>query len=403
MELTPKQQTIELIKQANTILLLTHKNPDGDSLGSLLALASALKKLEKKPTAISLDTVPHFLQFLPHTDLLEKDISHSNDLILHLDVSKVQIKNLGYKQLLDDKKVAIVITPKAGRVEKSDVVFPETKPDYDLVIFIDTPDLGRLGSIADNFADIFYETPVINIDHHPGNDYFGKVNWVDLTATSTAEILVALLESLGRDENLLDPDIATCLLTGITTDTSSFQNANTTPKSFTVAAQLVAAGGRQQEIVRHIYKTKPLSTLKLWGQALSHIQVNSEHNYIYSTLSKEDFIKAGAAEHESSGVIDDLLKTADGSRFVMLASEKLGGLHVSIRALEKGIDLTQIAGLFGGGGHDLAAAFEVADGLIEKDLDSVLAKITDFLKKQKEQGAAVMTPEPEAVAAKELS
>lgn len=382
MELTPKQQTIELIKQAKNILLLTHKNPDGDSLGSLLALALALKKLEKNPTTISLDEVPQFLQFLPSTDLLQKEISFSNDLILHLDVSRVQIKNLGYKQLPEQKKVAIVVSPKAGRFGKEDITFPEHKPNYDLVIVLDTPDLARLGEIADKFADVFYEIPVINIDHHPGNDYFGKVNWIDLTATSTAEILVAMLESLGAGKSLLDPDIATALLTGITTDTASFQNANTTPKSFTVAAQLVAAGGRQQEIVRHIYKTKPLSTLRLWGQALSHIEENKEFGFVYSTLTKEDFATAGAEEHESSGVIDDLLKSADGSKFVMLLSEKRGGLHVSLRSIEKGTDLTQIANLFGGGGHDLAAAFEILSGSVKTHLDEVLTKITDYLRKQ---------------------
>lgn len=382
MELTPKQQTVELIKQADNILLLTHKNPDGDSLGSLLALVMSLKKLGKNAVAVSADSVPQFLSFLPSLDLIEKDVTWSKDLILHLDVSKTEIKNLGYKQLREEQKVAIVITPKEGRFEREDISFPDIKPNYDLVIVLDTPDLARLGEIADSLADLFYETPVINIDHHPGNDYYGKVNWIDLTATSTAEILVALLESLGAGTNLLDADIATCLLTGITTDTASFQNANTTPKAFTVAAQLVAAGGRQQEIVRHIYKTKPLSTLKLWGEALSHIQEDTEHGFVYSTLKKEDFVLAGAEEHESSGVIDDLLKSADGSRFVMLATEKRGGLHVSMRSLEKGMDLTQIAGLFGGGGHDLAAAFELPGGSIDKNLPDILAKTRDFLKKQ---------------------
>lgn len=381
MELTPKQQTIELVRQANNILLLTHKNPDGDSLGSILALAMAFKKLDKHPTAISIDPTPQFLQFLPGQDLLEKEINYSNDLIMHLDVSKVQIQNLGYKHLRDQQKVAIVISPKTGRFEKTDITFPETKANYDLVIVLDTPDLARLGSVADNFADLFYETPVVNIDHHPGNDYFGKVNWIDLTATSTAEILVALLESLGREKSLLDAEIATCLLTGITTDTSSFQNANTTPKSFTVAAQLVAAGARQQEIVRHIYKTKPLSTLKLWGQALSHIEENTEGGFVYSTLTREDFAMAGASEPESSGVIDDLLKSADGSKFVMLASEKRGGLHVSLRSIEKGTDLTLIANLFGGGGHDMAAAFEIPDGTVAKNMSGILEKIVTHLKK----------------------
>lgn len=381
MELTPKQQTVELIKQAQNILLLTHKNPDGDSLGSILALTATLKKLDKKATAVSLDAIPQFLAFLPHTDLIQNELNYSNDLVMHLDVSQVSLANIGYKKLKDEDKVAIIVSPKEGRFKPEDISYPELKPKYDLIIVLDTPDLQRLGPIAEQ-ADLFYETPVINIDHHPSNDYFGRVNWIDLTATSTAEVLVALLESLGQGTNLLDADIATCLLTGITTDTGSFQNANTTPKSFTVAAQLVAAGARQQEIVRHIYKTKPLSTLKLWGLALSHIQQNEKQRFIYSTLSLADFAESKAVEHESSGVIDDLLKSADGSRFVMLLTEKQGGLHVSMRSLEKEINLTALAEQFGGGGHDMAAAFEIKGGSIAKDLDSIMVKVNQYLEKQ---------------------
>jgi phosphoesterase RecJ-like protein len=253
MELTPKQQIIELLKAAQKILILSHINPDGDALGSMLALLLVLKKIGKDVTAVTAENMPENLQYLPAKDQLAPNFSGTKDFIIAINTSKVQVEKLSYKNLPDENKLNVVITPLSGSFKPEDVTFSFGAYKYDLIIVLDSPDLERLGPIYDANTELFYETPVVNIDHHAGNDYFGKVNWVDLTATSTAEILVALIESLAREKPLIDTDIATALLTGIIVDTGSFQNANTTPKSFTVAAQLVAAGAHQQEIIKWLF------------------------------------------------------------------------------------------------------------------------------------------------------
>ncbi|TSC66376.1 MAG: Uncharacterized protein CEO22_108 [Candidatus Berkelbacteria bacterium Gr01-1014_85] len=386
MELSAKQQSIEQLKQAQKILILTHKNPDGDSLGSLLALKKVLERLGKKVTAVVSDPIPASLTFLAELDRLETELRLNREFVLHLDLTKTQVANLGYRKIEDNQKLAIIITPKSGQFRAQDVSFPEPVADFDLVIVLDTPDLARLGNIGQNFRDLFYETPVINIDHHPSNDYFGQVNWVEITATSTAEILVGLIEALASPDHstkeLIDSQVATALLTGITTDTGSFQNANTTPKALTIAAQLVAAGAEQQQIIRQIYKTKPLSTLKLWGRALSRLRTDETHRYAYTYLGQADFSELKAETNQSSGLIDDLLKTAQGYRFVALITEKNGSLHVSLRALETGINLNALATACGGGGHDLAAAFEVKSGTLKDSLESTLSQINACLVNQ---------------------
>ena len=219
---------------------------------------------------------------------------------------------------------------------------------------------------------------MINLDHHAGNDFFGKINWVDLTATSSAEILVSLIESLAREKPLIDEDIATGLLTGIITDTGSFQNANTTPKSLTVAAQLVAAGGRQQEIIRHVFKTKPLTTLKLWGRILESVRLDSEGRFIWAKISRDDFQATGAQETETSGIIDELLKSAPNIDFVLLLAEKSGELDGSLRAVAPGVDVSLIAKLFGGGGHEAAAGFQLPGATIVTNEEEILAKIRGY-------------------------
>ncbi len=380
MELTPKQQTIELLRSAQRVLILSHVNPDGDALGSMIALSLVLKKLGKEVTAVTSEVLPENLRFLPGKENLSSNFSGTKDFIISVNTSKIKVDKLSYKNLPEENKLNVVITPINGSFRPEDVTFSQGAFKYDLIVVLDAPDLDRLGTIYDKNTDLFYETPVVNIDHHPGNDYFGKVNWVDLTATSTAEILVALVESLSREKPLLDVDVATALLTGIIVDTGSFQNANTTPKSFTVAAQLVAAGARQQEIIKWIFKTKTLSTLKLWGRVLENVHDEAQSKFIWSAIKRQDFADAGADDSASSGVLDELLKTAPNIDFAMLLSEKNDGLHGSFRAARAGVDVSAIARLFGGGGHEAAAAFNLAGESLETRGHEVIQKIRDWQK-----------------------
>lgn len=378
MELTPKQQTTEQIKSAERILVLTHQNPDGDALGSLLALYLVLKKIGKDVTAVVPEQYPQAFNFLPTLPTLPRKFTGTKDFVISIDTSKVKVDRLGYKHNSEENKLNIVITPLAGSFGEGDVTFSQGTFKYDLIIVLDSSDLERLGQFYDGQNALFYETPVINIDHHAGNDFFGKVNWVDLTSTSTAEVLVSLMESLAREKPLLDEDIATALLTGIITDTGSFQNANTTPKSLTVAAQLVAAGARQQEIIRHVFKTKPLTTLKLWGRVLESVQEDQEHRFIWAKVTKEDLAETGASEIETSGVIDELLKSAPNIDFALLLVERGTDLHGSLRSVGQGIDVSIIAKLFGGGGHEAAAAFQVAKATLAGNEEEVLGKIREY-------------------------
>ncbi|MEK7183928.1 MAG: DHH family phosphoesterase [Patescibacteria group bacterium] len=387
MEQTPKQQTVDLVRNAKRIVVFSHHGPDGDALGSSLALTLALRKLGKEVVVANSDPVPSTFQFLPAADQVVSELAANPEFVISVNTATIEVDKLGYKNVAEEQKLNIVIKTKRGAITPEMVTFSSTGASADLIFVLDTNDVDRLGSIYDRYTSLFYETPIINIDHHPGNDYFGKVNWIDLTATSTAEILVSLLESLsmlgkpadgGKTPSLIDADIATLLLTGITTDTGSFQNTNTTPKSFTVAAQLVAAGARQQEIVQHIYKTKSLSTLKLWGKILSSVQYDETHRFLWATVSGSDFGTFGASETETTGVIDELLKTAPNIDFALLLSEKQQNLHGSLRGVNKLVSVAQVAELFGGGGHEMAAAFRIANGsLIENEAD-VLEKIRTF-------------------------
>ena len=376
MELSPKQQLIEQIKKSERILITAHVRPDGDAIGSTTAIYQVLKKMGKNVTAVLLE-MPKTFSFLPGTGAVAKEIFGTRDFIISLDQKESRVAKVGYN--VENNRLNILITPESGKFRPENVSFGDGAFQFDLIIILDCPDFDQLGSLYENSPTLFLETPTINIDHHATNEYYGTINLVELAATSTCEVLVGIIEALGKE--YLDENVATCLLTGIITDTGSFQNANTTPKSFTVAAQLVAAGGRQQEIIKYVFKTKPLSTLKLWGRALDNLQAISELKLVWSGLSRDDFEESGAAEEEVSGVIDELLKTAEGAEVVVLLSERSGGLTTgSIRTI-KGIDAAAIASLFGGGGHPGAAGFK-----IKTDFDDakkqVIEKISNWQRKR---------------------
>lgn len=378
--MTPKQQVLEVLKSKKKILLLTHKNPDGDALGSLLALYLVLKKMGKEVVAVCNDAAPNYLQYLPSVSEISQNYAGSKDFVISLDTSTIKADKIMYKE--KENRLDIIVTPKEGHFDKSMLSSCDGCVQVEAIVVLDCPDLERIGSPYEKNPELFFNFPVVNIDHHPGNDQFGKINLVEMTSTSTSELLVGIIEALSGDIKLFDEDVSTALLTGIITDTNSFQNTNTTPKSLTVAAQLVAFGARQQEIVKHIYKTRPLSTLRLWGRALSGLRDEKNYRFVWTSLCKKDFVEVGAAENEAGGVIDELLKSTTGVEFVLLLSERNGDVHGSLRATTKSFDVAKIASLFGGGGHAQAAAFQIKGTSLLDSSDKIISRIKELQKKR---------------------
>jgi phosphoesterase RecJ-like protein len=386
MEPTPKQQAVDLIKRAQRILVVPGR-PDGDSIGSALACLMVLTKINKEVSVALLEPVSQQFRFLPRVTDIARDINGARDFIITLDNPAVETDKLSYN--FDDGKLNIVITPKRGRYQPENVTFQQGAFKYDLILTLDSPHLGMLGGIYDRYPTLFQGVPMINIDHHASNAHFGAVNLVDLAATSTAEILIGVIESLGAD--LIDGDVATALLTGIIADTGSFQNANTTPKSLTIAAQMVGLGARQQEIVRQLFKTKSLAMLKLWGQILSNIQFDTDHKLVWGTAGLDDLSSTGATEHDFSGLIDELMTSVPGADIVMLLSErKPKVISGSVRTV-KGVDAAAVCQMFGGGGHPGAAGFQILDVTLGEALPVVLEKLRAY--QGKRLGLPGVTPQ----------
>jgi phosphoesterase RecJ-like protein len=329
------------------------------------------------------EPVPEAFQFLPTTNVISGEFTAARDFIVTLDCKKAKLKTIHTR--LENDKVNIIVTAKSGQFSADDVSFNHGPSKYDLIITVDTGDLEQLGRFYEDNTELFTRLPLINIDHHASNGHFGKINYVDIMSSATTELLIPLIHDFEHEtgQKLMDEDIATLLLAGIITDTGSFQNANTTPRAFASSAQLIKYGARQQEIIQHVFKTKHLSTLRLWGRILSNIRVDKKHRLVWSTISKKDFQETGSREDETGGIIDELMSNAPGTEIVLLLKEKTGGIiSGSVRTTTASIDASEVAEMFGGGGHVQAAGFKIPGADIFEIEKMVIDKIRQYQQKR---------------------
>lgn len=370
------QKATEAIKHHENILVLPSSPVDGDSIGSALAVYSLLQSMGKNATVVLTSEIPDIYRFLPNIDSVQKTAKLYSDFMITIDLKDQRFENI--KHEIVDNKVNIIVTPENGTFSAEQVSFPEPKKYFDLLITVDCADLTQLGSFYKQNYAVFSDIPSINIDHHVSNKNFGSLNLVDTGVSSTTQLLFSWFKSMNAS---IDEDIATLLLAGIITDTGSFQNANTTPESFDAAAELIDLGGRQQEIIRHVYKTKQLNSLKLWGKILSKIQVNETYRYLWSSATQNDFQQTGTTSTDKGDIIDELMTNAQEADVILLLEEKPdGSLHGSLRSTSEDIDVSAIAQKYNGGGHTMAAGFTIPNATVDTHQNQILADIEQFQK-----------------------
>lgn len=306
---TQFEEAASLIKASRRILLVSHRRPDGDTLGAACGLHFGLKQMNKQTVLACIDDVPRRLQFIPGTEL--------------------------YVQEFDMSSFDLIIISDAGAHHMTG--FHEKYPDF-----------------------LSKRVPILNIDHHASNEGFGTVNIIDTHASSATMIVWKLLKFLSVSRT---KEIGLALLAGIYNDTGGFMHSNTTQETFEIASELAAAGISVTDIVKPMFKQSTTSQLKLWGYILEHMRRN-EKNVISSVVSTSDLKILGAHASETGGIID-LMNTVPDAEFTMLLAEDDGWVKGSMRTQRDDVNLSDIAGQFGGGGHKKASGFRI-HGRLEK-------------------------------------
>ncbi|MEK7203426.1 MAG: DHH family phosphoesterase [Patescibacteria group bacterium] len=317
--LTQEQQIFEQIKKARNILITFKKTWSGDSIASALAFFLFLKKLNKDVNIVSEKfNQDNLYSFLPAYAEIKNDLDNLRKFIISLNIANTKVNQIKYQQ--EENKLNFIISPKDGFFTSDDIESRSSGFKYDLIIVVDSPELESLGKIYDNDTEFFYQAPIINIDHKSTNESFGQINLIELTAVSTSEILFSLFESFSRD--LIDEDIATCLLLGIITETKSFKTPNITPRVLLAASQLISMGARREEIVNQLYRSRSLNVLKLWGRVLARLSSTLDNKLVWSTLSYSDFVKTNCEEKNLTDVIDELIINIPQAKVIVIIYEQ---------------------------------------------------------------------------------
>src|SRR3954452_10825237 len=311
--MTDLEATVAALRDHEKFLVVTHENPDGDALGSLLATTLALRQLGKDAEMVLLGdaSLPREYHFMQLDGLLREPPADAGERV-----------------------VVAVDCAKADRIG----------PDVTML------DLAPF---------------VVDIDHHHDNTRFGDVNLIAAAASSTGELLRDVFAELGVE---LTQEIAEALYVALVTDTGRFQYSNTTPKSLRLAAELVDAGADVHQVFQQVYESMEFAKLKLLARALERARVLEGGRIVVSYLLRTDFADVGAAEPYSEGIID-YLRAVDGAELAVLIREppRQDGptRRVSLRASIDELDVSAIARKSGGGGHRQAAGFSSEQSLDE--------------------------------------
>ena len=313
---TARAQAIAAIKDAGSVVLATHEHPDGDAIGSLLALGWALEAMGK--------------EVVVYVEPEDMPLPYEYDW---LDASAVSTEPP------PDLSGRTVVMLDCGNAERASLLDPDALPEV-----------------------------LVNIDHHHDNTRFGSVDYVDSDSSCTAEIVWDMLGDLGAE---LTVPIAEALYTGLVTDTGRFMYSNADARSHRMAAALVDAGIDHNLIYRRIYERLPDAKLKLFARGLDSVRRPLDGALTISFLSADDFRETGAGAEHTEGIVD-FLRAVDGTRVACLARESStpdgGSWRVSLRASDGTVDVSRIARAGGGGGHPAAAGFRTdlePDELVE--------------------------------------
>jgi len=314
------QRAVEAIGGAHRVVIASHVNPDGDTLGSALAIGRALLAMGKEVTILSHDGVPEIYRWMPGQEYIQRTTA-----------------------------------------ERA----------FDLAIVCDTGTLDRIG---DARAAVETARSTIDIDHHVSEGAFGQIRIVNPRAAATGELAYALIRALGVP---IDQAIADCLMCAIVTDTGSFRFLNVTPNTLRIAGALLKAGARLSLIGDLVFEDRSLASLKLLGRALDALQVTPDGAIAWAHVRAEDYLELGASDEDTEGIVNHI-RSVRGARVGILFREIPGKkVRISLRAKE-GVDVNRIAAVFGGGGHMLAAGCTL-DPPLEKAEELVLNEVRRHL------------------------
>jgi phosphoesterase RecJ-like protein len=376
--LNPEQQIFKQIEKSKNILIIFPADREGDALASALALFLFLKKQDYSVDIVGqgLNETKHIFSFLPSYSQIKSELINLRRFIVSVEIGQAKVNQIKYQ--VENNVLNFIISPSEGWFKPEDVSARAGEFKYDLIITIGTGDLESLGKLYDQNIEFFYKTPIINIDHKATNEEFGQINFVDLNAVAISEILYYLLKNYKPE--FINEDIATCLLAGIIQKTKNFKTSNLTPRTLLTTSQLISGGANREDIVTHLYRSRDLNTLKLWGRVLNNLRSEKNEELIWSKLRLKDFSETNSSIDSLNDIIDELIMNVPGAKLVAIFCEnKLAETKIIIYSL-KNINALEILNKYAPQG-----TAKMAFAIIAKDIETVSADLIPEIKNKLEK------------------
>jgi phosphoesterase RecJ-like protein len=322
------ENIVNHLKQSRNVLITSHINPDGDAIGSLVAMGVALKACGIEATLFNQSPIPAVYRFLPGVERITRHLNSENS--------------------------------------------------FDTAIVLDCGGLDRVG----DRAEIVSAVPVvINIDHHVTNSGFGDLKLIDAAACATSEIVYRVIKAMGLE---IDRTMATSIYTGIVTDTGSFRFSNTNHAAFAICDEMVQKGVQPYNVAQHVYGTYSLGRIKLLNLALESIEISNNGTVSMMMLTRQMLDETGTHPEDADGLINYARRIEDVKLAAMIQEQENGchgqgdikEYHVSLRS-DGSVDVAAIAAGFGGGGHPSAAGFGIKTTL--SDLKGKLIQLSETI------------------------
>lgn len=308
------KEVVEALRPAKRVAIVSHRDPDGDTIGSAVALGLALESLGKTVSLHCADPVPSSFAFLGGTDRIRTDVPDA---------------------------------------------------DVDVLVTVDLGDIARAKLVLRSGLTL------INIDHHASNNMFGTINWVDPTSAATGEMVGRLIDALGAHWT---PAMATATLFALMTDTGSFQFPNTDHRALELAARCISRHADLNAITYNFFRSRRFEAMRLWGEAFSRMQREQGGQLVWTWITREDVERTDAKEEDVAGLVEQLARST-GMRVALLLNEQ-GAAQVKISCrtvpFQPLVDAAVLMEGFGGGGHARAAG-----ALVEGTLEDVKARVLD--------------------------
>ncbi len=366
------QEILKALDVSNNILIIFN-NDNSDILMSSVCLSYYLKKLQKNIDLISENKeIDLKYNFLNIDESIENHLESNNKFTIIINTKENKAKELSYEP--KESSIEIYLSGENRSFEEKDITYIKNSKNYDLIITLGILDIKNLSKIYSENVDLFYNTPIINIDNNISNERFGQMNIIEAQYRTISELIFDIISQNNPD--VIDIKISNLLLTGIIDKTSGFKFSSISPNIMSTSSMLIEIGADRENIIKNLYRTKTINSLKIWGKVLSNMKYK-DSGILWSYLIEDEKNSDNISNFKFSDIFNELVSEIPKIKIALLFIKKENIIEIQVITTKK-YNAFELTEEFKGSGNDNESSFAISSN----DLDQVISIIIEKLNKK---------------------